>query len=567
MLSKKQWLEKHQQRLVGVSRSDVDARYADYRAQTQSARQKAPRQQQGELRHPRSNRPTRQHVEEAVKTAQKRSLESNEYFKQLAAPFLVGPGQPAVGYPDGVTSTSSVVAVTWDEVVNADTNGNAALFLRPMGPEMCLMTSGEMSDATKTWYSGASSLDQISDYPNLMYSLNNVSGPFTQTGLDAVIDDYVNVNALAGSYAGWSAQSAPNLNSLKSAYSAVRCVGAAVEIFNPNSDVERKGTLGVASWDGSLGAPTIYNANLNVGVSRGPGVDPVATATGVNYKNVSSLPTFTEFTMNTPSATTTARWAPLDAAAAGDFRPTSYRPSWVNPYVTGVLAGDADPIGVSLLDNMALAVAPAIGTNSDQLRTFYDAFFANFPSVGHTDTNGFLPNYDHATLYGKSPSAGNPLPAWTDNARHREAAFSLTSMGDGDAGLIVVASGLEPSTSETIAGETRITAVKPAFRARIRLLYECLPANSAFVPATGHTASIASAAVAGVKAGMVIPPATPGKTSANTVTSAISDAVKWTATHGGAIVDAASSIADAAATSSWGELAATVLETVGMLFL
>lgn len=566
MLSKKQWVEKHQQRLDGLSRSDVDARYADYRAQ--HARPKAARQPRAELLHRSVTRPQRHHVEEAVKAAQKRSLENNEYFKQLAAPFLVGPGQPAVGFPDGVTSTSSVVAVTWDEMVNADTNGNAALFLRPMGPEFCLMTSGEMSDATKTWYSGGTPLDEVGNYPNLMWSLNNGSGAFTQTGLDAILDDYVNVNALAGSYAGWSAQSAPNLNALKSAYSAVRCVGAAIEIFNPNSDVERKGTLGVATWDGSLGAPTLYNANLNIGVARGPDVDPNALATGVNYKNVSALPTFTEFTMNTPSATTTVRWCPLDAQAAGDFRPTSYRPSWVNPYVTGVLAEDTNPIGPGLLDNMALAVAPAIGTNSDQLRTFYDAFFANFPAVGNSDSNGFTTNYNYATLYGRSPPAGNPLPVWADNARHREAAFSLTSMGDGDAGIIVVASGLEPSTSETdVSDHTRILAVKPAFRARIRLIYECLPANSSFVPATGHAATTASSAVAGVKAGMVIPPATAGKTSTATVTSAISDAVKWTATHGGAIVDAASSIADAASTSSWGDLAASILEAVGLLFL
>lgn len=563
MLSKKQWEEHHHEKLAGLSAADKAKRYDDYR-RTKSAALVKPARRLGPKAP--AQRKTRS-AQEVVTAAQKKSLADNDYFRQLAAPFALQPGSPAVGFPDGVTSESTVVTMTWDEVVNADTNGNAALFLRPQGPEFCLMTSGATSDAQKTWYDGALPMTDVADYPNLMFSLENGAGAFAQTGMDALLDVYVNANAMFGSYAGWSAQSVSNLEAVKANYSAVRCVGAAIEIFNPNSDVERKGTIGVAQWDGAFGAPTIYNANLAIGTARNTFVNPNQSGTGVNYVNVSSLPTFVEYSMNTPANTITARWAPLTFGSAADFRPTSYRPSWINPYTTGVLASDTDPLGNAVV-NQAVAVAPAIGTSSAQLRAFYDSFFALSPIVGHTDTNGFTPNYDHVALYGGSPASGNPLAAWTNTTQEREAAFALTSMGDGDAGIIVVASGLEPSESATDgSGHTRITKEMPAFRARIRIIYECLPANSSFVPTSAPAVGASKHARHAVTAAQALTPATPGKTTASTVTDAINDVVKWTARHGGQVVDAVGSVAEAASSGSWVEIGTTILEALGALFL
>lgn len=485
-----------------------------------------------------------------------------QYYTHMISPFSFTDDNcevRAVPYPDFELNHTVCVQLVQRFKASADTNGNLMIFVRP-GVDLAIAASGPMSDQTIDWESaggGAATRDELPailtgwDSPNAstMFSPYNWSG-----------------DALTDCYAVQDLVNQDDATSVRETFAAYRVTACGVRLNYIGAPLSAKGEGIAVPWKGTYGVPSFTNSTLTIGGERS--LQSGGLASACNFDNLMALDGVVRFDA---IAGVTQHWVPTGTQAASDFRPTKYVPSYLNLYALGIYSGQGVP---DFSTALAQLYTPAGFCSSAEHRAFYDAMFRNAPTVTCNTAAPGLSQYDNKTIYGVTAGSTGTVGDVQGSMLRAMEEFELTTMSEGDAGLLVFVSGLNPSTYKPSAGGTYqvVDVDQVCYEVEIVTNIECiLDRRTMAFNAGGLRPKAVMASPSSAPVALAAAKLTPVAHAGGSTDASVANTSHWINTVGSALATGtkiASSVAPAAeAASSVGDWLAIAGEVLGALFL
>jgi hypothetical protein len=485
-----------------------------------------------------------------------------QYYTHMISPFTYADEScevRAVPFPDFELNHTVNVQLIQRFKLSADTNGNAMVFVRP-GVDLAIAHTGAMSDYNINWEQDNTGTPIArGDLPSIL------TGWGSPQALNTFNKYWYSTDALDGCYAVQDLQNQDDSTSVREQFSAYRVTACGVRLNYIGAPLTAKGEGIAVPWKGTYGVPSFTNSTLTLGGERS--LNSGGASSACNFDNLMALDGVIRFDA---VAGVTAHWVPTGIIAASDFRPTKYVPSYLNLYAIALFAGQGVPVFQTALEQL---YTPAAFCNSEQHRAFYDSLFRNHPIATCNTGSALLSQYDNISIYGVTVGNSGTVPEAQESMLRVAELFELTTMSEGDAGIVIFVSGLPASTYKagSVAPFSVIDVEQVCYEVEIVTNIECILDRrtlayngGAFARSSLASPSTAPVALAAAK---LTPIAHPG----GSTEASVAHTSDWINTVGGALATGTKIVAKVApaaeAASSVGDWLAIAGEVLGALFL
>jgi hypothetical protein len=416
------------------------------------------------------------------------NLVDNPYTRCVLDPFSA----PMARVPDHEGGPTVLFKMKQIFTLQADTNGNAAVFLRP-GLGNAIARSGPMSDASIPWLVAAGgAAATYNDLPDMVFDAANGVANYWSSSPETPFPPAWS----ADSYAIQRFSNFDKTRQQRELFGSTRVVSAGMSVRNIANMFNAQGRIAMVNWEGDIGAPGFGNQNINIGRTNGDTGD-IDGPIGLTFDNVAVLDGAEE--VEGPKGAT-MHAVITGARAQTDFRQTTPRAMTDNIVARAAYNGSSLPEvpGIEFFD------FPPAMCDSAVTQRFCDTFAGLNPTVTSASrtitsapatgqplqwlddvvTLNTLSDYASRSLYGdkleQSATSGADntslnIPIVQKAMQRQLKMHSTSAMSPGDCGLLMMFTNLIPSEYEADGTKFYISKAAEPFEVEVVVVFEAIP--------------------------------------------------------------------------------------------